>query len=162
MIQTGEDAADELRKATLPASQQQAVVAPASPPAAVSIRSNNNENQIIGVGTRFTKDFDILGIFEGVVVGVPNEISPFYQVEYEDGGSEALLHHTLWDIVRKSELLPARPMAEVAPDDGPGGGMSQEEWKKLEAQMLVAREEAYQQACVKIIRENRQTGENGR
>lgn len=51
--------------------------------------------KIIPVGTTFKRNFDSLGEFEGVVVATPTVSSPFYKVEYEDGGSESLHHVSL-------------------------------------------------------------------
>lgn len=58
--------------------------------------------KIIPNGTVFTKNFDVLGEFKGVVVAVPNSSNPYYQVEYEDGGREALLHPSLVALLRTS------------------------------------------------------------
>jgi hypothetical protein len=70
--------------------------------------------KIIPKRTTFTKSFDVLGEFEGIVVTVPHSSNPYYQVEYEDGGSESLLHPTLVALLRTSRVK-STPAAAITP-----------------------------------------------
>ena len=160
MLHAGDDAERELRKEINSQEGHGAFPSPAHVSLSV-LPSTPCDKNIIPVGTRFTKSFDILGAFEGLVVDIPNDITPYYQVEYEDGGSEALLHHTLEEVLRKSEAEHGRPPARVVPVTAPtptAVRLSKEALNDLEAKVNEARDGAYQEACVAIFRANRQPG----
>jgi hypothetical protein len=130
----------------------------APPSVSENLRPKRSYKDLIPVGTKFTKSVDILGSFEGVVVGTPNETTPFYQIEYEDRGSEALLHRNLVDMLNTSELESTRPpLADPPPPPmpAPDDATTEETMKLMEARILVARDQAYQQTCLEIIRQNR-------
>lgn len=160
MLQAGDEAERILRKETESHEGHDAVPSPAHVCVSV-LPTKPYDKKIIPVGTRFTKSFDILGAFEGLVVDIPNDITPYYQVEYEDGGSEALLHHNLEEVLRKSESEHGRPPTREVPVTVPkptAVRLSKEALKELEAKVNDAREGAYQEACVAIFRASQEPG----
>lgn len=160
MLGAANDAEKEMRRQL----DNRRVIPPAAASTSTVDRARRDQPylyQIIPVGTRFKQTFDFLGSFEGVVVSVPNEWNPFYVVEYEDGGSESLLHHSLVEILGKgdlehgrspalSQLSGSQPLVTQTVD-----GATEDGSRNMEDKIYYAREEAYQQACVEIIRVRR-------
>ena len=71
-------------------------------PAVESVQPEDEPTRI-PIGTKFTKDFDGDGVFQGEVVSLPTDSRLYYGVRYEDGDSEDLYELELLDLLPLSE-----------------------------------------------------------
>jgi hypothetical protein len=157
MLRTADEAEAKVRS-TAKAEQQQQHQRKIVQRTQTARQQSSNEpdyGKIIPVRTTFTKNFDVLGEFEGVVVSVPHSSNPYYQVEYEDGGSEALLHPALVALLRTSRVKrTAAPAPTVWRNTGSVATPSIQSplsSKKIMVLVREAREKALSRACEEML-----------